>query len=88
MITFGEKTALDAYSDFCKLQQNLINQLLHTISVMAANPVAFAQRASAKTEYELDQEFNRLRSSGTSKEEIEDALSAAGFSNTTIDLEG
>lgn len=81
MITFGEKAALDAYHDFCVLQQGLIEQLTKTIAVLSSQQVAFSVRPPAKPEFVQDLEY-RAKETLTA-EQVEDLIKEANQFNAT-----
>lgn len=81
MIKFGEKEALDAYRDFCALQQSFIRDLLTTITELRKQPASFSPKDSKPATRTLEDEEKQLiaQMAGEDKEMYEDLLREAGF---------
>lgn len=85
MLNFGEKAALDAYADFCKLQQGLIGQLNTLVNTLAQAKYAFTPPSAPLTEHEEDLKYLKDRMPEPISSEIEDLLKETGFHNPAIE---
>jgi hypothetical protein len=94
MITFGEKEALSAYAEFCKLQQGfiegqnkLIESLTRAVEALSSPQASFSLRNINKTPMsEASEDIKFLYDSHQiDKGQMEDMLKELGFQNSTVE---
>jgi hypothetical protein len=83
MINFGEKAALDAYHDFCALQQGLIGQLVTLVGTLSNPQVAFSIKPPAKTE--MQEDLEHMKNNPVDPAYMQSLLEEAGFHSANVD---